>query len=409
MLEKAPNQLLQAIKLKVPAGIECDACVLQWTYVTSNSPWSYPEASIQPALPPQPARLPAAPTPTALEPAATVATGLLELRRHRNHGGRRDALTLALAFTLSIALSGIAVAIAVTISEPLSICISEPLSVSICISEPLSIAVQRLPRGLPWHSLPKSFGQGLLGLRRRHVPRRHQPMRWVGACALTESGTSAVAKPHLILRQLLGGRQPWAREVHPVQRKHALPERPSVLGLLRLQAKPRRRQPNPVRRDARLLAALQERGRGPRVPDFLSVTGVQTDRALSALRGGPQCCRRGNRWRADLVHRRQPAPRHYLRLVPSIRLYHTSHKPHSPEQALPIPHPHSGEERGYWTCPGPDTDIACPAFEVGISCADFDQVCANWCGRCLDHDITHHTLCQLGSAQSPPGQRARDL
>uniref|UniRef100_A0A0D3KQL2 Uncharacterized protein n=1 Tax=Emiliania huxleyi (strain CCMP1516) TaxID=280463 RepID=A0A0D3KQL2_EMIH1 len=54
------------------------------------------------------------------------------------------------------------------------------------------------------------------------------------------------------------------------------------------------------------------------------------------------------------------------------------------------------EERGYWTCPGPDTDIACPAFEVGISCADFDQVCANWCGRCLDHDITHHTLCQLG-------------
>ena len=120
MLEKAPNQLLQAIKLKVPAGIECDHCVLQWAYVTSNSPWSYPEACIQPALPPQPARLPAAPTPTALEPAATVATGLLELRRHRNHAGGRDARTLALAFTLSIALSGIlsiAVAISVTISE----------------------------------------------------------------------------------------------------------------------------------------------------------------------------------------------------------------------------------------------------------------------------------------------------
>jgi len=123
VLEKAPNQLLQAIKLKVPAGIECDHCVLQWTYVTSNSPWSYPEASIQPASPPQPARLPTAPTPTALEPAATVATGLLELRRHLNHGGGRDARTLALAFTLSIALSGIlsiAVAIAVTTSVTIS-------------------------------------------------------------------------------------------------------------------------------------------------------------------------------------------------------------------------------------------------------------------------------------------------
>ena len=74
-------------------------------------------------------------------------------------------------------------------------------------------------------------------------------MQWVGACALTqlESGAGAVAWPHLILRQLLGGREPWARGVYPVQCEHALPERPSVLGLLRLQAEPRRRQPNLVR------------------------------------------------------------------------------------------------------------------------------------------------------------------
>lgn len=32
------------IKLKVPASIECNHCVLQWTYQTGNSPGSYPEA-----------------------------------------------------------------------------------------------------------------------------------------------------------------------------------------------------------------------------------------------------------------------------------------------------------------------------------------------------------------------------
>jgi len=56
----------------------------------------------------------------------------------------------------------------------------------------------------------------------------------------------------------------------------------------------------------------------------------------------------------------------------------------------------AGPESGYWTCPGPHTDIICPAFEVGISCAAFDEMCEAWCGRCVDHDVGHHTLCRLG-------------
>ena len=34
----------QTIHLKIPDGIDCDHCVLHWSYVTANSADTYPEA-----------------------------------------------------------------------------------------------------------------------------------------------------------------------------------------------------------------------------------------------------------------------------------------------------------------------------------------------------------------------------
>ena len=45
-MEFAPQSGISTyqVNLKLPIGVECERCVLQWTYITANSRDAYPEA-----------------------------------------------------------------------------------------------------------------------------------------------------------------------------------------------------------------------------------------------------------------------------------------------------------------------------------------------------------------------------